>query len=331
MTSNNVVEDVLELLPEDDDDYQSTGYATTTESLTESIFEYIFENGRRYHSYFGVDKNLMPTDEKEQDRLDLHHEIMIQLLNGKYHLAPIDSNPQRILDIGTGTGIWAIDIAYQYPSAEVTGTDLSPIQPKWVPPNCKFEVDDAEQPWTFRPNTFDLIHSRNLNQAIASWPSVMSSMYTCCKPGGYVELAELECRAYSDDNTLAPDDKFGHFMNLLCEAMTKLGRPHASAEALVQRLEEAGFVDVQAVSVKQPFGPWPKDAHRKRIGALTMMMCESGCEAYGMAPFTRVLGMEKDEAAKVCREAVEAIRNRGTHVYSYYHVAYGRKPENSEL
>jgi methylase of polypeptide subunit release factors len=65
----------------------------------------------------------MPTDEKEQDRLDMHHEIMLQLLGGKLHLAPIDT-PQKILDIGTGTGIWAIDAADTYPSAEVVGTDL---------------------------------------------------------------------------------------------------------------------------------------------------------------------------------------------------------------
>jgi hypothetical protein len=27
---------------------------------------------------------------------------------------------------------------------------FSPIQPTWVPPNCVFQVDDAEQPWTFK-------------------------------------------------------------------------------------------------------------------------------------------------------------------------------------
>ena len=79
--------------------------------------------GRRYHSYFGINKNPMPTDEKEQDRLDLHHEILLQLMDYKYHLAPLDT-PHRILDIGTGTGIWAVDMAYRYPCAEVTGTDL---------------------------------------------------------------------------------------------------------------------------------------------------------------------------------------------------------------
>jgi methylase of polypeptide subunit release factors len=64
----------------------------------------------------------------------MHHESFLMLLNGELHAAPI-KNPQRILDVGTGTGIWAIDAADKYPSAEVIGTDISPIQPGWVPPN----------------------------------------------------------------------------------------------------------------------------------------------------------------------------------------------------
>lgn len=46
-------------------------------------------------------------------RIDLHHEMFIQLLGGELHLSPL-TTPQKILDIGTGTGIWAIDMAYKY-------------------------------------------------------------------------------------------------------------------------------------------------------------------------------------------------------------------------
>ena len=52
-------------------------------------------------------------------------------MNNKLHYAPIGENPGRILDVGTGTGIWAIEMGDEYPSAEIVGTDLSPIQPSW--------------------------------------------------------------------------------------------------------------------------------------------------------------------------------------------------------
>jgi methylase of polypeptide subunit release factors len=55
--------------------------------------------------------------------MDLVHELLLQLLQGELHKAPL-KNPQRILDVGTGTGIWAIDMADRYPSAEVVGIDL---------------------------------------------------------------------------------------------------------------------------------------------------------------------------------------------------------------
>ena len=40
-------------------------------------------------------------------------------------------------------------MADDFPSAEILGTDISAVQPSWVPPNCKFEIDDAQLDWTF--------------------------------------------------------------------------------------------------------------------------------------------------------------------------------------
>jgi trans-aconitate methyltransferase len=82
--------------------------------------------------------------------MDIAHEIMLRLLDGALHKAPLAAPPGRVLDVGTGTGIWAIDMAIKHPNAEVTGIDLrcnysygpfsnepnadcrySPIQPNW--------------------------------------------------------------------------------------------------------------------------------------------------------------------------------------------------------
>jgi len=45
------------------------------------------------------------------NRLDIVHHIYLLMLDGKLAKAPIPDGIQRILDIGTGTGIWAIDAA----------------------------------------------------------------------------------------------------------------------------------------------------------------------------------------------------------------------------
>lgn len=50
---------------------------------------------------------MLPNDEPEQDRLDLHHHVFRLILRGALHRAPIKpEDVHRVLDFGTGTGIW---------------------------------------------------------------------------------------------------------------------------------------------------------------------------------------------------------------------------------
>jgi len=84
--------------------------ASLTTSLASSIFNYTYENGRRYHAY-REGQYLFPNDDTEQDRLDMLHHIFGLILRGRLFKAPIDRDLHRILDFGTGTGIWAIDVA----------------------------------------------------------------------------------------------------------------------------------------------------------------------------------------------------------------------------
>lgn len=51
-----------------------------------------------------------PNDQREQDRLDARHHVMVRLMHDRLFLAPIDLDGMRILDIGTGTGIWAMQL-----------------------------------------------------------------------------------------------------------------------------------------------------------------------------------------------------------------------------
>lgn len=102
-----------------------------------------------------------PNDDQQNDGLDIGHHMLTLLLNNKLFLAPIDEQAARqVLDLGCGTGIWSMDYADAHPNAEVTGIDLSPIQPAWTPPNCSFVIDDIEDDWAYPSNHFDFIHIR---------------------------------------------------------------------------------------------------------------------------------------------------------------------------
>lgn len=91
-----------------DGGYESEGFSSGSTSAESSIRDYMFENGRRYHRFREGSYNF-PNDDVEQEREDMKH-AMIKLLCGqKLHFAPIGDNPQEVLDIGTGTGIWVIE------------------------------------------------------------------------------------------------------------------------------------------------------------------------------------------------------------------------------
>lgn len=47
--------------------------------------------------------------------------------------------------------------------------DISPIQPGFVPPNLRFEVDDINKTWTFPKDHFDYIHVRSMLGTVPDW------------------------------------------------------------------------------------------------------------------------------------------------------------------
>lgn len=124
-------------------------------------------------------RTLTDVTQEEQDRLDLQHYLWKAKLDGKLHLAPIQ-DPRNILDIGTGTGIWAKQLSRVYPNASVVGTDLSLIQPtENLPTNCSFVREDSEEDWVF-DKPFDFIHWRLMVSccefSLEAWPCALRAV-----------------------------------------------------------------------------------------------------------------------------------------------------------
>ncbi|KAL1614413.1 hypothetical protein SLS54_009760 [Diplodia seriata] len=276
-----------------------------TSSLTSSVTAYPVEHGRRYHAYKDG-SYIMPNDENEADRLDLLHHMLMILFDGKRIHSPVKrENLKRILDAGTGTGIWAIDVGDEYPEAEVIGNDLSPTQPQWVPPNVKFEVDDIEEPWT-HAEPFDLIFSRYMDAAITNWPALVANMYTHTKPGGWVELQGFDTHYKSDDGSFPADAYINKFVATLEEGCTKLGKEVYTGPTFAGLLKDAGFVNVHVQKYKLPLGPWPKDKK----------MVLEGMEAFSYRLFTGTLGWSLEEVQVLIAKTVKELKTMKFHAYN---------------
>lgn len=219
------------------------------------------EFGRTYHKFRGGENDYWgPNDEQQNDQLDLGHHMFLLLLKNRLHLAPIDPDECRyVLDLGTGTGIWAIDFADAHRSAEVTGVDLSPIQPSWLPPNCHFMIDDIEKPWEEPNNHFDFIHMRCLYGSIADWPALFKQAFQHTAPGGWIQSMEIDIQFASDDGTLDTDHTMLQWSDIFFEAGEKMGKTFRVAHHTADWIADAGYQDLQSQWFKIPVGKWPKD------------------------------------------------------------------------
>lgn len=315
--------DFIEADTDADSTYSASTQITDTESLRSSILNYKWENGRRYHAY-GDGSYWGPNDERQQEAEDLMHEVFRFVLDGDIYKAPIGDNPQTVLDIGCGTGIWAIEFADLHPSADVIGIDLSPIQPSFVPPNCRFEVDDINKEWTFGENTFDFIHIRYMTGTVPDWPELLRKAQRHLKSGGWIEHVELWGDARCDDGTLRADSPLVTWVGLFKEVGKILGKPFFWNSA--NAFKKAGLENVTEHVVKVPIGTWPKDRDLKQWGAWNRQYLLQGLEGFGLRALTELLGWEYEKAQVFLANLRKEILDPKLHSYVLVTAVYAQKP-----
>ncbi|KAK4098907.1 S-adenosyl-L-methionine-dependent methyltransferase [Parathielavia hyrcaniae] len=337
---------------EDDNDfgdgdsaYGSLAGSSRTGSITSSITNYVYENGRRYHAYRSG-QYVLPNDEAEQERLDLQHHIWRLLLQGALYSAPLaipkpgdgdnggetdpneaDPNEFRILDLGCGTGAWAIDMADEFPRAAVFGVDLSPIQPEWVPGNCRFHVDDYEDEWTYREDEkFDYVHGRALSGTVADWARFYGQVRQNLKPGGWCEMQEYDAWIFSDDDSFERAVWTKEWVEKLDAGSKIFGKQINVANRQKQWMIDAGFEDVQEKIVRIPIGPWAKDPALKELGRFEQMHMQMSVASHTPALFTRVWNYSEPQVQLLIEGVKREFRSRDLRLITSYRFIVGRNP-----
>lgn len=135
---------------------------------------------------------------REVERLDGQHQALREVIAGNY-VAPLAA-PTAVLDIGCGTGRWAMEMAVEFPQAQVVGLDLIAPQPEGslgdgidaIPANARFMQADATQPLPFSDASFDYVHLCMLYAVLpaANWGPLLGECRRVTRAGGWVESVE---------------------------------------------------------------------------------------------------------------------------------------------
>jgi SAM-dependent methyltransferase len=297
-------------------------HRSSTRSLLEQELDYVEEHGRRYcGSYY------LPNDELEQDRMRIIHRVYLHVFEGELTSVPLEQ-PQRILDVGTGIGEWAIAMADQWPTAEVIGTDISALAPTAVPINAYFEIDDAELEWERHPDSFDLVHMRNMAGSFKDWDFIYRQAYKVLRPDGFIELLDFDDQG--GFRRFLSEFPPGSDMHLLARdlaiAAAKSGRARGVTHLDPRLLMEAGFVDVK---LSEHIIPINTDAAG---GRMWLIACVDGLEAVCLRLLTKYMDWDPEHVKKSCftvatemaRIAKDPVKSKGLNIK--VRVIVGKKP-----
>lgn len=293
-------------------------FRQSTRSGAPSQVEDVVENGRRYcsNTYF------MPADDVEQTRLAVVHQAYLLILGGQLTLASVPKAAERILDLGTGTGDWAIAIAERFPEAEVTATDIATaFQPSSAPPNLFFEFDDAQDEWTYT-DPFDFIHIRGLLGGFANWKHVYTEAQKHLKMGGFLEVADFGMIQLTAESAHS-------YLNIWNGAMKSAGEAAGTPidlEHLNRPLFESACLSITKMkSFNVPLGTWSPDPRKKVAGKMALIAALEGLEALSLRLFTRHLHWTADAVRDLCEQVKGEVMGKGARAWAPVTFVVARK------
>jgi len=271
-------------------------------------FEYL--DGRRFVSSVPY---ALPKDSGEMQRLDFQHFLLKYGLQGNF-LAPIEQ-PAHILDVGCGTGRWAMELAQQFPKATVTGVDLVATEQAQPPENYTFVKGNVLEGLPFEDNRFDFVHQRLLVAALPRerWPFVIGELARVTRPGGWVELAE--CGSPQDD----PANPYPQLWATWIAFCQTRAIDFTIGHTIGSMLQQGALQQVQRHEVVFPMGQWGG-----RIGSMSAEDCLAVGKALRAGVVAAGIKTAEQYDTLFAGTGTQFIQPTGQSKLPFY-IAYGQK------
>ncbi|KAG8979154.1 hypothetical protein FRC05_009364 [Tulasnella sp. 425] len=332
-TDAQSIADVSDIFPDDSVSQRDLKLAAQTKryqvppseaSETPSIYQTLF--GRAFNQ---SDHYMLPADDDEHSRLDMQHLALRLHLNSLYpskHLVDHalregQEPPPAVLDVGTGSGRWAIDMALQFPHVEVVGLDLVPpatVTETSVPPNCRFEVDDANLSFEHYDNCFNVVHMRSSEPGINDFQGFLYEIARTLRPGGVLLLVTGYPQVYDIDAKPFPVVEVGepgfswlqHNFNACYDAYKRRNNVAVDANLYWQGWLESNpnFRSPMTRDTYIPMGPFRPNMSEREVFTSNLMREDIARIMYSFKPLLVADGNKEEEVDQWIENSVRELR-----------------------
>ncbi|CAO3574429.1 unnamed protein product [Mortierella alpina] len=210
------------------------------------------DDGRTRHTVESA-PYMLPNDLTESDRLDAQHYLVRFIFKGNYNVKLDPDANLKILDVATGTGVWALEMAHEFPKAEIYGVDISSIFPAEIKPkNCHFQLCNILDGLPFPDNYFDFIYQRLLVYALtpAQRKQVNTELLRVLKPEGFLQLVESDGIVYNAGPEMEKINQ------LSLETSLRHGVDPREVQTMKTGLKQAGYTGANSFNIALPVGDW---------------------------------------------------------------------------
>ncbi|TFK77381.1 S-adenosyl-L-methionine-dependent methyltransferase [Pluteus cervinus] len=162
--------------------------------------QFIFKHGQRHHAFDNEKAPYPLSYDRQVLELESLDNRLVRHLRGSVSFVNFrDGPPQRVLDLGCGTGTWVIDAAEEWPECEFVGFDLVNIQ---IPLKLLDSSISRRIEWRhgnflttklpFDDDEFDHVHIQSIAKGVPEnkWGILFEEINRVLTPEGSVEILE---------------------------------------------------------------------------------------------------------------------------------------------
>ncbi|KAH9942098.1 S-adenosyl-L-methionine-dependent methyltransferase [Amylocystis lapponica] len=240
--------------------------------------------GRLFHSH-GPSPYPLPVDAAEQHRLNRQHGMLHNIVNS-FCVGPVDEvlvnlpGPRRhVVDLGTGTGRWVLDMARNFPHVDFHGYDIAPIQTRRPPNNVWFVMFDiTERLSLHEDHTVDLVHARDVALGLTNnnYMRVLRESGRILRRGGLLVLCEWSRFPFvADGGNLSFGAPHTHALfSAIDQVLVVRCGLHDVAHNVAQWVRDTGHFDnIESLVYRVPIGGTHHDPNaRRRVEIFREMM-----------------------------------------------------------